>query len=74
MPVRFANGFGMNVGELAALLRQRVDHVAEEDRPVGGGQGVGVLEVRLELAVRVLVVVRVVAPAELVDCTSRASR
>ena len=52
--------------QVAALLRHRVDEVAEEDRPVGGDDRVVVLEVRLELAVRVLVVVRVVAPAELV--------
>ena len=51
-------------GELAALLRHDVDHVAEEDRAVAGDEHVVVLEVRLELAVRVLVVVRVVAPAE----------
>ena len=49
------------------LLGQLVDHVAEEDRPVAARERVGVLEVLLELAVGVLVVVRVVAPAELVD-------
>ena len=48
------------------LLGERVHHVAEEDRAVAARQRVGVLEVLLELAVRVLVVVRVVAPAELV--------
>ena len=52
--------------ELVALLRHDVDHVAEEDRAIARGEDVVVLEVRLELAVRVLVVVRVVAPAELV--------
>ena len=47
----------------AALLRERLDHVAEEDRPVRGRERVGVVEVLLELAVRVLVVVGVVVPA-----------
>ena len=41
-------------------------HVAEEDRAVAARKRVGVGEVLLELAVRVLVVVRVVAPTELV--------
>ena len=41
-------------------------HVPEEDRTVAGRQRVVVGEVLLELAVRVLVIVRVVAPAELV--------
>ncbi len=49
----------------AALLRERLDHVAEEDGAVAGGERVRELEVLLELAVRVLVVVRVVVPAEL---------
>ena len=48
------------------LLRERVNHVAEEDRAVARDERVVVGEVLLELAVRVLVVVRVVAPAELV--------
>ena len=48
----------------AALLRERLDHVAEEDRPVAGRQRVGEVEVLLELAVAVLVVGRVVVPAE----------
>ena len=48
-----------------ALLGERLDHVAEEDGAVAGGERVGELEVLLELAVRVLVVVRVVVPAEL---------
>ncbi len=52
--------------QLAALLRHDVDHVAEEDRAVAGDERVVVGEVGLELAVRVLVVVRVVAVAELV--------
>ena len=50
----------------AVLLGERVHHVAEEDRAIAAVERVGVLEVLLELAVRVLVVVRVVAPAELV--------
>ena len=53
-------------GGQAGVVRQRVDHVAVEDQPVGAGQRVGVGEVLLELAVRVLVVVGVVGPAELV--------
>ena len=53
--------------ELVALLRHDVDHVAEEDRAIARDEDVVVLEVRLELAVRVLVVVRVVPPAEAVD-------
>ena len=52
--------------DAAVLLRQRVHHVAEEDGTVAAGERVRVLEVLLELPVRVLVVVRVVAPAELV--------
>ncbi len=48
------------------LLRERVHHVAEEDRAVAARERVREREVLLELAVRVLVVVRVVAPAEVV--------
>ena len=47
-------------------LCERVDHVAEEDRAVAADERVVVREVLLELPVRVLVVVRVVPPAELV--------
>ena len=47
-----------------ALLGERLDHVAEEDRAVGRGERVGEVEVLLELAVRVLVVGGVVVPAE----------
>ena len=61
-----AERLGHERGELAALLRHDVDHVAEEDGAVAGDERVVVGEVRLELAVRVLVVVRVVAVAELV--------
>ena len=43
-----------------------MDHVAEEDRAVAARQCVRVREVLFELAVRVFVVVCVVAPAELV--------
>src|SRR5215213_75983 len=50
-----------------ALLRERLDHVAEEDRTVAGRERVGVLEVLLELPVRVLVVGRVDVPPERVD-------
>jgi len=46
---------------------QHVDHVPEEDRAVGGDQRLVVLPVLLELTPCVLVVVRVVAPAQLVD-------
>ena len=48
----------------AGLVGQRVDHVAEEDDPVGGGQRVVEEEVLLELPVGVLVVVGVVRPTE----------
>ena len=48
----------------APLLGERLDHVAEEHRAVAGRQRVGELEVLLELAVGVLVVGGVVAPAE----------
>ena len=65
-PVSCENGFGMNVAIIPRLLRQRVNHVAEEDRAVARDERVVVGEVLLELAVRVLVVVRVVAPSELV--------
>ncbi len=47
-----------------ALLRERLDHVAEEDRAVARDERVVEGEVLLELAVRVLVVGRVVVPAE----------
>ena len=47
-----------------ALLGERLDHVAKEDRAIARGQRVGELEVLLELAVGVLVVGRVVVPAE----------
>ena len=50
----------------AGLVGQRVDHVAEEDDPVGGGERVVELEVLLELPVGILVVVGVVRPPELV--------
>ena len=50
-----------------ALLRERLDHVAEEHGAVAGRQRVGVREVLLELAVGVLVVGGVVVPAELVE-------
>ena len=48
-------------------------HVAEEDRAVAACKRVGVREVLLELAVRVLVVVRVVPPAELVHVVRHAA-
>ena len=71
LPVRCVNGFGMNVASMSPSSRpsapRAVHHVAEEDRAVAARERVGVGEVLLELAVRVLVVVRVVAPAELVD-------
>ena len=51
-------------GQETTLLRHRVDHVAEEDRLVGGTDSVVVLEVQLELAVGIFVIVGVVAPAE----------
>jgi hypothetical protein len=57
---------GHEGGGHARPVRERVHHVAEEDQPVGGRERVGESEVLLELAVRVLVVVGVVRPAELV--------
>jgi hypothetical protein len=48
-------------------VRQHVDHVPEEDGAVGRGQRIRVVPVVLELAGAVLVVVRVVAPAEGVE-------
>ena len=47
----------------AALGGDHRQQVAQRDDPVGGGQRVGELEVLLELAVAVLVVVGVVRPA-----------
>ena len=47
----------------AALLRQRLDHVAVEDRAVAGRERVGEVEVLLELPVGVLVVGRVHRPS-----------
>ena len=55
---------GHERGDQAALLGHRLDHVAEEDRAVAGGQRVGEVEVLLELAVGVLVVGGVVVPPE----------
>ncbi len=48
----------------AALLGHHRQQVPQGDHPVGGGEGVCVGEVLLELTVAVLVVVGVVAPAE----------
>ena len=50
--------------EQPALLGERLDHEAEEDRAVAGDERVVVGEVLLELAVGVLVVGRVDVPAE----------
>ena len=55
---------GHERGDQAALLGERFDHVAKEDRAVAGRQRVGVLEVLLELAVGVLVVGGVVVPPQ----------
>ena len=48
----------------AAFGRDHRQQVAQRDDAVGGGERVGELEVLLELAVAVLVVVGVVGPAE----------
>ncbi len=48
----------------ACPVRQGVDHVPVEDDPIRRGERVGVGEVLLELAVRVLVIVGVVRPPE----------
>ncbi len=53
-------------GDHALLRGHGREEVAESDDPVRGGERVGVLEVLLELSVAVLVVVGVVAPAQLV--------
>ena len=58
---------GHERGDQPALLGERLDHVPEEDRPVTRRQRVGVLEVLLELAVGVLVIVGVVVPAQAGD-------
>ena len=47
------------------LLGDRLDHVLEERVPVGGLQGVVILPVHLELAVGVLMIVLIGAPAEI---------
>ena len=65
MPVRFGNGFGMKVARKPVLLGDRLGHVFEEGVLVGGLERVVILPVHLELAVRVLMVVLVRAPAEL---------
>ena len=52
-------------GAQAVLLGDRLDHELEEGVPVGGDQRVVEVPVHLELAVGVLVVVLVRAPAEL---------
>ena len=66
VPRQVAEGLRHEGRKHASLLGQRVHHVAEEDRAVAAGQRVGVGEFLLELPVRVLVVVCVVAPAELI--------
>ena len=53
-------------GDHAALGRDHRQQIAQRHHPVGGGQRVGELEVLLELAVAVLVVVGVVGPPECV--------
>ena len=67
VPGQVAERLGHERRQQAALLGECVDHVAEEDRAVAARECVGVREVLLELTVRVLVVVGIVAPAELVD-------
>src|SRR4029077_13713963 len=51
-------------GDHAAFGRDHRKQVAERDHTVGGGECVGELEVLLELAVAVLVVVGVVGPTQ----------
>ena len=58
---------GHERGDEPPLLGQRLDHVAEEDRPVTRGERVRVLEVLLELPVGVLVIGGVVVPAQVGD-------
>ncbi len=57
-------GLGHERRDQSALLGERLDHVAEEDGAVARAQRVGEREVLLELPVGVLVVGRVVVPAE----------
>ena len=71
MQVQTGTGaFGERLGherrDHAALGREGGEQVAQGDDAVGGGQGVRVGEVLLELSVAVLVVVGVVAPTELI--------
>ena len=60
-------GLGHEGGVAPVPLGQGVDHQPEQDQPVGGGHGVGVLPVLLVLAVGVLMVVGVVGPAHGVE-------
>ena len=71
VPRQVGEGLGHEGGEHPGLGRQRVDHVAEHDHPVGRGQGVREAEVLLELPVGVLVVVGVVGPTEGVHVARR---
>ena len=71
LPVRSANGLGMNVPTSHAA-GPRLDHLVEEDRAVAGGQRVGELPVLFELAIGVLVIGGVGVPSEVLvtagDC------
>ena len=60
-------GLGHHRRDQPLLLGVVLRHHAEEGQPVAGRERVGVLEVELELAVRILVVERVQIPAEIVD-------
>ena len=62
---------GHERGDHAAFGGDHRQQVAQGDHPVGGGQRVGVLEVLLELAVAVLVVVGVVATSRAGSSPSR---
>ena len=60
-------GLGHERRVAAVALGQGVHHQPEQDEPVGGGKGVGVLPVLLVLPVGVLVVVGIVAPSHGVE-------
>ena len=65
LPVRFANGFGMTVASSPRICASEWIMYRWKMTRSAVVECVRELEVRLELPVRVLVVVRVVVPAEL---------
>ena len=60
-------GLGHHGRQQAFFARVVLGHVAEEGQPVAGGQRVGILEVELELAMRIFMVKGIQVPAQAID-------